>query len=51
LSAAQAEVLKGKTFGEGMFREKMRIVDNEKAEMQSEVSPDAADSSFKEGMY
>jgi cell division septum initiation protein DivIVA len=39
LSAAQAEVQKGKTFGEGMFREKMRIVDNEKAEMQSEVSP------------
>jgi hypothetical protein len=32
-------VQKGKTFGEGMFREKMRIVDNEKAEMQSEVSP------------
>ena len=50
LSAAQAEVLKGKTFGEGMFREKMRIVDNEKAEMQSEVSPNGADLSFKEGM-
>ncbi|KAG7530617.1 hypothetical protein FFLO_04919 [Filobasidium floriforme] len=38
LSAAQAEVQKGKTFGEGMFREKMRIVDNEKAEMQSEFN-------------
>jgi ABC-type transporter Mla subunit MlaD len=39
LSAAQAEVQKGKAFGEGVFRERMRIVDNEKAEMQNEVSP------------
>ena len=35
---AQAEVQKGKAFGEGMFRERMRIVENEKTALQTDVS-------------
>ena len=38
LRRAEEDVRKGKAFGEGMFRERMRMAENEKAEMRNEVS-------------